>query len=384
MERFAWTASPIKKSSHFALCSRAALAQAQQPQILSSFDALAGDRNMSYKDHPDMALAACSNCGRAGQVLVATGMDIAVYDTVGKVLKRQTMREFIKAAGVEPDKINDHGLPTTVIKRWIVVCSCSADFLMVSGGSDATGSWKGIALTDATGDLTMFPGWDRNGVYISEFQRRELARDGAAGRRRGVERRQQYFARASRRVQFSEYMNCVRRSIRIPRRSRPTRSIWWPAAVRAKCHEPPDGPAGRSDHMVRQQATVNGPASIPPVSLQHADSYAQPSGPVRGRTSRTACLVYRRTAVICKCRSIRAMHIDCGSQGVDANNLFFWFDIDTANMSSTARRRSPPFAFVVVPDAASMGMATPYRSYGEFQFAASSVYLFTHVRFRRS
>jgi hypothetical protein len=58
-----------------------------------------------------------------------------------------------------------------------VVCSCAADFLMVSENSDATGRWKGVTLTKSTGDLTMFPGWDRNGVYVSEYQPRLAAQE---------------------------------------------------------------------------------------------------------------------------------------------------------------------------------------------------------------
>src|SRR6516162_10064277 len=44
-----------------------------RPKIFTSFPTVAGDPAMSYKDHPDMGLAACSGCGAAGQVLVATG-----------------------------------------------------------------------------------------------------------------------------------------------------------------------------------------------------------------------------------------------------------------------------------------------------------------------
>ena len=50
-------------------------------KIFTTFDAVAGDPAMSYKDHPDLSIAACSKCGKAGQVLVATGQDLAVYDT---------------------------------------------------------------------------------------------------------------------------------------------------------------------------------------------------------------------------------------------------------------------------------------------------------------
>src|SRR5207244_5726 len=56
------------------------------------------------------------------------------------------------------------------LSKWIVVCSCSTDYVMVSTTSDATGAWTGFALGVSSGDLTMWPGWDKNGVYISEFQ----------------------------------------------------------------------------------------------------------------------------------------------------------------------------------------------------------------------
>ncbi|HXJ41520.1 MAG TPA: hypothetical protein VNH18_19735, partial [Bryobacteraceae bacterium] len=172
---------PAMAQTHIAALSNAL----NGVKIVASFDAVSGDPGMSYKDHPDMALAACSACGKAGQVLVATGQDLAVYSTRGTLLKTQNMRDFIKSAGLDPDawlslpavpataagKVNDpRATYDPFIKRWIVVCSCSADYLIVSGGMDATGSWKGAVLTGSAGDLTMFPAWDKNGVYVSEFQ----------------------------------------------------------------------------------------------------------------------------------------------------------------------------------------------------------------------
>jgi hypothetical protein len=143
----------------------------QSPKVFASFDTVSGNPAMTYNDHPDMAIAACSKCGKAGQVLVATGQDVAVYDTSGKALKIESTREFVSAAGLTPDKINDpRATFDPFIGRWTFECSCSADFLIVSENNDATGPWKGVALSDSTGDLTMFPGWDRNGVYISEYQ----------------------------------------------------------------------------------------------------------------------------------------------------------------------------------------------------------------------
>jgi len=66
-----------------------------QPKIFTLFRAVAGDPAMSYKDHPDMALAACSGCGSAGQVLVATGQDVSVCDTSGRLLKTEGTEAFI-------------------------------------------------------------------------------------------------------------------------------------------------------------------------------------------------------------------------------------------------------------------------------------------------
>ena len=130
-----------------------------QPKIFTSFPAGAGDPAMSYKDHPDMALAACSSCGAAGQVLVATGQDVSVYETSGKLLKTQRTEAFIRAAGIDFETwkslpalppqaagmVNDpRATYNPFIGRWILVCSCSGDFLIVSGSKDATGAWKGL------------------------------------------------------------------------------------------------------------------------------------------------------------------------------------------------------------------------------------------------
>src|SRR5215831_11924756 len=74
--------------------------------VLASFDAISGDRTASYKDHPDLALAACSNCGRGGQVLVVTGQDMAVFDLHGTLLKQQPTKAFVAAAGVIAGTVN--------------------------------------------------------------------------------------------------------------------------------------------------------------------------------------------------------------------------------------------------------------------------------------
>src|SRR5262245_61034014 len=89
-------------------------------RILASFDAVSGDRAKSYKDHPDMALAACSNCGRGGQVLAVTGQDMAVFDVHGTLLKQRRTKEFIADSGVVPGAVNDpRATYDPFIRRWI-------------------------------------------------------------------------------------------------------------------------------------------------------------------------------------------------------------------------------------------------------------------------
>ena len=68
--------------------------------IQSSFDSDSGTPEMTYKDHPDLAMAACSKCGESGQVLVVTGQDVAVHDTTGKLLKRGRRGNFFSMPGL--------------------------------------------------------------------------------------------------------------------------------------------------------------------------------------------------------------------------------------------------------------------------------------------
>jgi hypothetical protein len=141
--------------------------------------------------------------------LVSTGQDIAVYDTFGKLLKTQRVEQFVRAAGIDFDAwkskpalpahaagmVNDpRATYDPFIGRWIVACTCSGDFLIVSGSKDATGAWKGVALSDAAGDLTMFPGWDKNGVYMVEFQLKLNGGVRATLGRCGLERGWKYLA----------------------------------------------------------------------------------------------------------------------------------------------------------------------------------------------
>jgi len=101
------------------------------------------------------------------QVVETTGQNINVYNYLGSLLKSTATPTFINSAAGSVGRSNDPRLAyDPFISRWLLVCSCSANYLIVSATSDATGSWKGIALSADWGDLAMRVGFDKNGVYV--------------------------------------------------------------------------------------------------------------------------------------------------------------------------------------------------------------------------
>ena len=370
-----------------------------KPVIFASFDAVSGDPDMIYKDHPDMALAACSGCGSAGQVLVATGQDVAVYDTSGKLLKTQRTRDFIKAAGIDPDlwkskpalpaqaagRVNDpRASYDPFIGRWIVVCSCSGDFLMVSAGKDATGLWKGVALTDSAGDLTMFPGWDKNGVYISEFQPKlnsqviALPAEDVAWSRGGN------ISLAHEGI-FRDRAYEMRPVID----PSPTKHASDPEYLIARSGPPQNGKNVPLDLLVDQvawskkRANISGPANIPTEFLYNAPkSMPQPSGsPIRGNESHrvfSASAYGGRLDVIVGSGGCTA---DCGAQGHDVHNLFYWFQLNPKTMALTRKVKvAEPALSLLFPTMAVNGsgdIGVGLTGGSDSQWA--SIYLFTHL-----
>jgi hypothetical protein len=129
------------------------------------FDGDAGVGNPpAYKDHPDMSVGASGT-----QIVETTGQNINVYSYSGSLLKSTAISSLIGSAVGTASKINDPRLVyDPFISRWLFVCSCSANYLLVSATSDATGSWKGVALSGDSGDLLMRVGFDKNGVYVAE------------------------------------------------------------------------------------------------------------------------------------------------------------------------------------------------------------------------
>ena len=129
------------------------------------FDGDAGTGNPpTSKDHPDMAVGASGT-----QIVETTGQDINVYSYSGSLLKSTSISSFINTATGSVGMVNDPRLVyDPFITRWLFVCSCSVNYLIVSASSDAMGAWKGVALSGDSGELSMQVGFDGNGVYVAQ------------------------------------------------------------------------------------------------------------------------------------------------------------------------------------------------------------------------
>lgn len=137
--------------------------------ILNSFDGETGTTSSpgvpTITDHPDMSMAA-----NGYQVVTVDRQAVNVYSYSGQLISSQTNLNFISAAGLAAGSSRDPRIIyDKYIDRFVYVCSCSSDYLIVSGSSNAAGAWKGVTLGASTaGDLTMRVGFNRQGVYVSE------------------------------------------------------------------------------------------------------------------------------------------------------------------------------------------------------------------------
>jgi hypothetical protein len=355
-------------------------------RLLASFDAISGDPEMTYKDHPDMALAACSKCGRDGQVLVVTGQDVAVFDVHGTRLKQQRTNEFLTAAGVTVGKVNDpRATYDQFIGRWIVVCSCSNDFLIVSASDDATGKWKGVALTSATGDLTMFPGWDRNAVYVSEYQQ-PLSSQYIALPASDVAWREPTGISLAHEAVFTERSFEMRPAVDPNPNKRPTE----PEYFVARSGPPQNATNLPMDLLVDRltwsdgRASVNGPTSIPSGFFYSKPiQVPQPAGSaVRGTESHRVFSVSAFERHLHLVVSSGPCQGSCGEQGEDPNNLFFWFDVDTATMTLSQKAKVADRALgLIFPTLAVDGRGNVFMAAtGGSRKEPPSIYLASHHR----
>ncbi len=355
------------------------------PKIENSFDASSGDAAASYRDHPDLAMAACSGCGTNGQVMVATGMDVTIYNLSGAVLKTQRIIDFMTNAGVTPGRINDpRGAYDPFIERWILVCSCAADFLLVSGSKDATGPWKGIAVSEASGDLTMFPGFDKNGVYISEYQpklsSRVIALPGADVAWTGGGN-----ISLAHEAIFADRPYEMRPAIDPNPKKKPTD----PEYLIARTGPPQNATNFPMELLVDRttwsggKATIDGQVTIPTGFLYNTPIAAsQPAGPaIRGAESHRVFGVAAHNGHLYLVGSSGPCKSDCGAQGADSNNLFYWFDVSTRTMTLTQKAKiADPSLSFLFPTIATDGRGNVGIGVtGISRSQHPSVYLLTHL-----
>src|SRR6185437_12560820 len=114
--------------------------------ILNSFDGETGTVSSpgvpTIQDHPDMSIAS-----NGYQVVTVDRQAVNVYSRSGSLISTQTNLSFITAAGLTAGISRDPRIVyDRYIDRFVYVCSCSTDHFIVSGSSDATGTWKGVDL----------------------------------------------------------------------------------------------------------------------------------------------------------------------------------------------------------------------------------------------
>jgi hypothetical protein len=169
-----------------ALCLLFSAMAAPAQSILHSFD---GDRGpglatcesgVTHCDIPEM------NVGASGkQVVQVTWQNVRIYNKDGRLLQSTPTATFIRKAGLNPVPNQRNPNPAITpgpyeptiaydefINRWIMTVTGQNDSLLVSATSDAMGSWGGVypSCLDGGPCLTYDPaihlGYDRNGVYL--------------------------------------------------------------------------------------------------------------------------------------------------------------------------------------------------------------------------
>lgn len=322
----------------------------QAQTVLTQFD---GDActggSLCYRDHPDPSLAA-----NGYQYVEVTGKGVNVYDYSGTLLKSTAMGSFITNAGLRAGQIHDpRVIYDSFINRFIVVCSCMTDMIIVSQSSDGTGVFKGVALTSSIGDLTMFPGFDINQVCISEYD--------------SVHGSAQYICLPNSDVAWtgSDNVSLGHEGLFTgqPFESRPTIDLSTTKAPTAPLYfvardGPPQNGSNVSFNLLLtsvswsgKTASVSGVTTMPSGFLYNTPiNPSQPSSPppsVNGAESHLGKGTERHLVKATEShRFFSAMmhgaHLyaampsgpcrsGCGKQGADSHNLFFWFDINTAN-----------------------------------------------------
>jgi hypothetical protein len=149
----------------------------QAQTIVTQFDGITGNGGSS----PNVVRSTMASNGT--QLLEINGQTVTYYTTAGSQISTFTFTAWL--AAVSPTiscglPLDPRGYYDSFISRWIVVQSCSSgDWMIVSDGSSLTSpTWKAVAFggpLGANGDLTMRIGFDKNGVYVQEFNATETS-----------------------------------------------------------------------------------------------------------------------------------------------------------------------------------------------------------------
>ena len=287
------------------------------------------------------------------QVVEVTGQYVTVFDYSGATLAKTALPAFISGAGLTPGAINDPRIAyDPFISRWIVACSCASDFLIVSASSDATGAWKGVALGLGSGDLTMFPGWDRNGVYVSEY----------GGSTTSVA----VAALPAADVAWTGTGNVSLLHLNVfpgfPFETRPAQDPTPNKAPTAPAYflargGPPQNANNLAIDVLVDSLTWSGTVATqgPPHVLPSGYLYntpvtvGQPTGPgLRAAESHRFFSAFLSGGHLHGVLGSGPCVVSCGAQGADTQQLFFWFDVDTASMSiaQSAKVSSPTLGYL--------------------------------------
>jgi hypothetical protein len=304
--------------------------------VLSQFDGDSGVGNPpAYKDHPDMSIAA-----NGTQVVETTGQNVMVYSYSGAILSSTPTGTFISQAIGTVGNVNDPRIAyDPFISRWLFVCSCSANYLIVSANSDATGSWKGLSLSADAGDLLMAVGFDKNGVYVSETDATLVGK---------------LFALPNADVGWSGSGN-----VSLAREGIATGQAFQMPAIDLNSGKGLTDPEYFVSHTPASQNGTNVPLALSVASVTWSGLPSNPSANFSSTTIPTS-LLYNTpiNAAQPSSPNIRAVeshrvfgvyastgqHLyavagsgpctsNCGSQGADAHDLFFFFDVNIPGLT---------------------------------------------------
>ncbi len=171
-----------------AICLMVPGLMAQAPTQLTAFPTTVGSYSgnaPSYRDHPDFT---CSPSASVDAILCASGQSVELYTRAGKLISSTPMRKWMaaKLPGVKVSVINDPRVifdpfidPEGSGGRFVFVCPCgyitepprAYPIVGISDTADPAGTWHAAQLsTTEYGDLTLIPGFDKNGLYISYVQ----------------------------------------------------------------------------------------------------------------------------------------------------------------------------------------------------------------------